>query len=169
LAMFTALGLIVICKFLQPLLRGWLTAGLTIVLVGIIGVYGLREYFVVVPSVYFPDMENIMSWSALRLTQPEHFLYVYREGSPGSSKEFVPWGIRNFTTQASFAAIPRAEFLTNSLALPAGQHYRFFFDPRDETEVLGRLGQYFHGEGQLMQHTNHEGQVIVEALLVGGS
>jgi 4-amino-4-deoxy-L-arabinose transferase-like glycosyltransferase/multisubunit Na+/H+ antiporter MnhC subunit len=168
LALLTALGLAAIGEFLRPVLRRRLTAGLVVVLVGVVGGYGLREYFVVVPTVYVPNMENVMFWSALNLTQPEHFIYVYSESSPGGYKEFVPWGIHNFKTRASFVAVPRAEFLNSPMALPAGQRYRFIFDPKDEPAILARLGQYFHGEGLLTRYTNREGQVIGEALVVSG-
>jgi 4-amino-4-deoxy-L-arabinose transferase-like glycosyltransferase len=125
-ALLSAVGLVALADFIggrfpriptlyRPLP---LTAGLML-----IAYAGAQNYFSDMPRTYRPDLEAVMSWTALVAAPDEKLVYLY--GNP-DEKEFKPYIIRVIRPEVSYQtlAIDELDFFTPDPAMSYAAFYR---------------------------------------------
>lgn len=142
------------------------TVGAAVLLVVAIGVLGVREYFVVSQDIYKPNMENVILWSAFDLESETRLVLVDEERA---AQNWMPWGLRQFETKASFEAISQQQLLTDDSLLRSPMPQMFFFYPDDEKAVMRRLQTGIPGSAVVQRYTNTAGEVILVSYLAAGS
>lgn len=77
------------------------------ILVIIIAVFGLHDYFFKAPETYWPQEENIINWAGL-YNQDVNFLYVTTPGN----EEFTPFIMREILPEIAYTAISQNDLKT---------------------------------------------------------
>jgi hypothetical protein len=151
LAMLSALGLIVSIEIIARVLGGVSdrvkligTIGLLIVL----GVIGLRTYFVEMPDRYPPDLENAMFWRAQSLPRNATLMLITAADLPS---DYRPWGVREFDLPVAFMRLRPDELSSNAWRVACANKCEIFVQAAEHAAASSGLQQAF-GAGTLVQY-----------------
>jgi len=155
LAVLTAVGVWLLSGFLRRITSArradWVGVALTVIL----ALLGLRSYFVVMPSRYLPDLENVIFWRAQEMQPGSNLVFV--EGA--ASAEFSVWGIEHFDLDVTYRSVPAGRAQSADFRALCGPDCRVFCLPEDAEVVLARLRAQL-GAGAVLSHFGPGGRVV---------
>lgn len=163
-ATFAALGIEALARLFEKVWpTKWSQNGLILLLVGIVVVYGVRDYYKKMPENYLPDMENVLFFTYTQVAEPSDLVYIRAEDT---RDDFIPWGIRYFDHPMEFSNVSLAEFLQNS-----DQYQRrpaiFYCAPPECSDVLPVLEENYP-DGITKEYLNREGRFVAVAFATKG-
>src|SRR5258706_1355259 len=118
-----------------------------------VAISGLYSYFVIMPTIYWPDREQIMSWAGL-YAKNEKIIYIY--DNPGQSM-VVPYVMQFVRPSLSYIAIP-----PNELAAELNDRTVVFFPPAITVQVESVLKSIWPEIPSRQTFYSHEGAPILE-------
>lgn len=151
IAVLGALGLVAGVDILSHVVGELPDRFKSIVLIGaviVLGIFGLRTYFIEMPDHFPPDLENTMFWQAQSMPRGSDITLIQPEGL---SDEFVPWGLRELDLGVTFHLVKPAEVATIDLRRLCPNICRFYFVPANYGQVYPELMQAF-GNGSLSRY-----------------
>ena len=75
----------------------------------LLALFGLRAYFSEMPQRFPPDLENTIFWQAQQLPREADIVLLQPDGM---ADDFVPWGLREVTTNVRFHLLKKDEWAT---------------------------------------------------------
>lgn len=156
LAVVTAVGIWLLVDLIQHLLEGVNVRWVGFALVTIIFISGLRNYFIVMPQRYVPNLENVMFWRAREMEGGSNLVFVIDELY---SLDFSVWGIDEFPLKVDYHNLPADEVHTTDFRVLCGASCRVFFLPSNADAVKQQLHAEL-GEGTVEAHVDAVGRTI---------
>src|SRR5205085_6596856 len=103
MSIMTAIGILACADWLglqmhRARLPGAIAGAVFVVLL----ISGLWNYFVVMPGVYPPDLENVIAFNTLEQTRPRHVVFV---SSDPERKSFVPLLLQNLPYRSTYHTV----------------------------------------------------------------
>jgi hypothetical protein len=138
-----ALGLTIGVDLLASFIRAITDRTKLILLIGgavVMGLFGLRAYFVEMPDRFPPDLENAIFWEAQHLPRGSDITLIQPDGM---ADDFAPWGMREIDLGVAFHLIKPAELDSIKLSSLCPAECRFFFVAGMQPQVMPRLTQAF--------------------------
>jgi len=136
---------------------------LAAVIVIALGVSGLREYFVVMPNIYRPNLEQVMNWFGLYNSPEVNFVLVHTE--PVDEK-WRPYLFRELLSEHKFTLLEATRFLDDEKDLRSLPDVAVFYNPEHAGQVVRKLQMIFP-EAQPIAFYNREQKPIAEAVIRG--
>jgi 4-amino-4-deoxy-L-arabinose transferase-like glycosyltransferase len=139
IAILSGLGLVALADQAARLVawrRAWVALVLAAAGMAIVGALGVRNYFVVMPERYRPDLENVAIFTALAAPGPETLLWV--DDSPDRA-DYIPWGIEHLPSKAIFKKVSPADLIISVNALAPGTSCTVFWTPATNDAVVPAL------------------------------
>lgn len=156
LAVVTAVGIWLLVDLMQHLLEGVSVRWVGFALVVTIVLSGLRNYFVVMPQRYMPNLENVMFWRAREMERGSNLVFVIDEPY---SLDFSVWGIDKFDLEVDYHSVPAEEIHTTDFHVLCETSCRVFFLPKNAAAVEKQLRADL-GEGTVKTRVDAEGRTI---------
>jgi hypothetical protein len=158
LAVLSALGLIAGIEVIARVLGGVpgrvkLIGAIGLVMV--LGVIGLRAYFVDMPDRYPPDLENAMFWHAQTLPHNATLMLITTDDLPD---DYRPWGVGEFDLPVAFMRLRPDQLASDAWRVACANECAVFFKASDREAITPGLQQAF-GNGSLIEYPDSDGNV----------
>lgn len=121
-----------------PEYRGRFRAAATLILLTMLAVSGIYDYFVKMPEIYKPDIIQVMNWMELKNDGNDRYIYITYEHMDADWK---PWVVGQITADKPFEVIDQADFLAGNRHLPAEGNFTVFFPAENIDKVISRVRQ----------------------------
>lgn len=116
----------------NPLFRSILTlTGMSAIILG-----SLWQYFVVIPTTYRPDLDQVMNWAELSNERNIPFIYITNKANWQNWKPFL---LGRLTSEKPFQVVSEEEYLKNNVSLPHAQEAVIFFHNNNYFELVKRI------------------------------
>jgi 4-amino-4-deoxy-L-arabinose transferase-like glycosyltransferase len=156
LATLSALGLTAVVDVLANLIgrvperiKSYGLFGATLVL----ALLGLRAYFVEMPQRFPPDLENAIFWQAQQLPRDSDVVLLQPEGV---ADDFVPWGLREMTTNVRFHLLKKIDWAAADWNSLCPRDCRVAFSAADRDTAYPNLEQAF-GQQATIEYPDADG------------
>jgi 4-amino-4-deoxy-L-arabinose transferase-like glycosyltransferase len=109
------------------------------VVIGIVlfqGFIGIREYFIVMPDIYRPNIENAMNWFGLYNSSEVNFVFIHSEPM---HEEWRPYFFRELLTEHQFMLLSAEGFLESELDLSLNSDVAVFYDQFNTEQITQEL------------------------------
>jgi 4-amino-4-deoxy-L-arabinose transferase-like glycosyltransferase len=154
-----AVGVIDMLLALAPGAGRWAQAALVgLAAAGAIAT-GFQGYFVAMPAIYRPDLEQIMSWQGL-YARNGTLAYVY--GNP-TEANFEPFVLREFTLPVKYATVAATTLPAWLAQQPVGASVLLFYSPAVSETVQAAFQASWGSQLVRKEYYNREGGAIGEA------
>lgn len=130
------------------------------ILIGIVVASGIYDYFVLVPRQYFPQPDQIASWTGFSATD-EILVHVFVEGD--NSPLMNVYSTTEFRSDIQYRTITFDQFQTTLQAYADGKKYIIFYLPSLTGQVEPLLSQTWGQAFIRREFFNHEGLPILSA------
>ncbi len=142
--------------------EGGITALVAGGLLALLTISNLRNYFVEMPPRYLPDLENIIAWDALHLTQQTEFVYIFDDTG---REDFIPWVINYIPTLATFQTISDDRIVDETLRLMPDSTYKFYFPMEDPTVLEGFIEEIGLRNAELQVYEDAAGRILGRSIM----
>ncbi len=162
LALLAGLGANVLANACAAAVRGlgrWKTIVLGI-LITILSLGGIYDYFVLMPSRYHPQPDQIISWASLYATD-ETLVYIYQNQSEVDLVR--PYIADEFRPEVSYEAISFEQFRADPQAYATAEKYILFYPPGLADEIESLLTQVWDGQFIKRDFYNPDGIPLLSA------
>jgi 4-amino-4-deoxy-L-arabinose transferase-like glycosyltransferase len=162
IAVFIALGIATCVDFIRanlPERRSAVSSVVSLAIVGAIAFTGLYNYFVEMPKVYLPNVENIIDFKVVNAQIPETVFYI---NSDPAMETFIPHMIQYLPHQSDYKTLSLANLTAEKDTIQPDKDYTFFFLKGEENEVLSFLKARF-GIDEIIstEYKNANGETIL--------
>jgi len=128
-----------------------------------IGVVGLREFFVVMPSIYRPHIEQVMNWFGLHNSPEIDIVYINTELV---DDEWRPYLFRELLEKHKFTLIDDDEFLESEFDLSISSDIAVFYDQKKAGQITPKLLQIIPEATEIF-YLNRDQELIGKAVIQG--
>jgi len=145
----------------------YLHLGLTGVIVVLICVAGIREFFVVMPSIYRPNLEQIINWIGLHNSPNTNVVYLYEDTL---DENWKPYLYRDLLGDHTFSSINSSYVQTGEFDLPSTSDIVIFYERMNASLITPVLLHalpnadnitFLDRDGQLIGNAVKHGDVII--------
>jgi hypothetical protein len=119
----------------------------------ILALLGLRGYFSEMPQRFPPDLENVIFWQAQQLPRDSDLVLLQPDGV---ADDFVPWGMREVTTQVRFHLLKQDQWAAADWNSLCPSSCRVAFSAADREAAYPYLAQAF-GQQAAVEYLDAEG------------
>jgi len=137
--------------------------GLVVLIVISIGVLGLREFFIVMPKMYRPNLEQVINWFGLHNSPEVDFILI---NSENIDQEWRPYLFRELLTEHKFTLITENEFWESESDLGVGSAIAIFFEPGIAGQITQRLVRIIPNAKEI-SFQNRDQKLIGKAIIQG--
>jgi 4-amino-4-deoxy-L-arabinose transferase-like glycosyltransferase len=137
---------------------------MAVVIVIAIGCVGLREFFVVMPNMYRPHLEQVMNWFGLHNSADIDYVYIHTEPV---HDEWRPYLFRELLQEHEFRLLSLDQFLRSSEPnLSTDSGIAIFYGQEHAAQITLKLLQTIP-DTQVITYLNRDEQVIGRAVIQG--
>jgi 4-amino-4-deoxy-L-arabinose transferase-like glycosyltransferase len=168
-AIMIGLGVMAFTRQLAALLAGEeksklaLQFAIAVVIVIALGVTGLRAYFVVMPAIYRPNLEQVMNWFGLYNSPEANFVLIHAE--PVDEK-WRPYLFRELLGEHKFTLVDAVAFLDDEKDLQSISDLAIFYYPENAEQVVRRLQRIFP-DARTITFYDRDQKPVAEAVIQG--
>jgi 4-amino-4-deoxy-L-arabinose transferase-like glycosyltransferase len=137
LALFVGIGLNGLTRVLDHV-HGWFkrNSHITIsILLAVVAIWGLHDYFVLSPRKYHQQPDQIMSWAGLN-SNGESFLYIYKDPSQAN---FKPYALAEIRKDVDFKSVSVDELGNGGEIFASKKKMVVFFTPEIAPIIIPQL------------------------------
>jgi hypothetical protein len=134
----------------------------TVILLAL-SITGLREYFVVMPTVYRPHLEQVMNWFGLENSSDVDFVLIYTEPV---HEDWRPYLFRELLADHKFTLIDAEAFLQDENALASFSNVAVFYNPEHAGQIPTKL-LHIYPDAQRRTFYNRDHKPVAQAIIEG--
>ena len=144
----------------KPLIQLVLTLfGITAIMAG-----GLWQYFVVIPKVYRPNLDQVMNWA--ELSNDKNIPFIYITNLP-NWQNWKPFSLGRLTSNKPFSVISEEEYLNSIIHLPITQEAVIFFHPNYYNELVKKIHDEYPSSSDPKPILNRSDMRIGGMIIIG--
>lgn len=128
-----------------------------------IGVVGLREFFIVMPRMYRPNIEHVMNWFGLHNSPDVSIVYITTEPV---GDEWRPYLFRKLLEKHKFTLVDDDEFLESEFDLPIEFDIAVFYDQMKVGQITPKLLEAIPYPNEII-YLNRDQELIGKAVIQG--
>jgi hypothetical protein len=136
---------------------------LAVVILLVLGVTGLRAYFVIMPTVYRPHLEQVINWFGMYNSTDVDFVLIHAEPV---HEEWRPYLFRELLAEHKFTLVDADAFRNEGFSFGSLSNVAIFYNPESVKKVKTTL-QRIYPDAQRLTFYNRDHKPIAEAVIQG--